>query len=166
LLAQDTGIKVTHVPYRGTPALVTALLAGQADHGVELVHAVQGQVQAGTLKLLAVGSPERWPTIPDVPTVAEQGVAGYSVTGWYGWVYPAGTPQPIVDKTYAALKEVLGRPANASSSPRPAPWSISKGQPNSRSFLPTMSLNGKRCATEPGLNRTSRMALSVDYQRG
>ena len=111
LLAQDTGIKVTHVPYRGTPALVTALLAGQADYGVELVHAVQGQVQAGTLKLLAVGSPERWPTIPDIPTVAEQGVAGYSVTGWYGWVYPAGTPQPIVDKTYAALKDVLGRPA-------------------------------------------------------
>ncbi len=111
LLAQNTGIKVTHIPYRGTPALVTALLAGQADYGVELVHAVQGQVQAGTLKLLAVGSAERWPTIPDVPTVAEQGVSGYAVTGWYGWVYPAGTPRPIVDKTYAALKEVLERPA-------------------------------------------------------
>jgi tripartite-type tricarboxylate transporter receptor subunit TctC len=111
LLAQQTGIKVTHVPYRGTPALVTALLAGQADYGVELVHAVQGQVQAGTLKLLAVGSPERWPTIPNVPTVAEQGVPGYAVVGWYGWAYPAGTPQPIIDKTYAALKEVLGRPA-------------------------------------------------------
>lgn len=111
LLAQNTGIKVTHIPYRGTPALVTALLAGQADYGIELVHAVQGQVQAGTLKLLAVGSAERWPTIPDVPTVAEQGVSGYAVTGWYGWVYPAGTPRPIVDKTYAALKEVLERPA-------------------------------------------------------
>ena len=111
LLAQATGIKVTHIPYRGTPALVTALLAGEVDYGVELAHAVQGQVQAGSLKLLAVGSSERWPTIPDVPTVAEQGVSGYSVTGWYGWVYPAGTPQAIVDKTYAAIKEVLGHPA-------------------------------------------------------
>jgi tripartite-type tricarboxylate transporter receptor subunit TctC len=111
LLAQQTGIKVTHIPYRGTPALVAALLAGQVDYGVELVHAVQGQVQAGKLKLLAVGSPERWPTIPNVPTVAEQGVPGYAVIGWYGWVYPAGTPQPIVDKTYAALKQVLERPA-------------------------------------------------------
>ena len=111
LLAQQTGIKVTHIPYRGTPALVAALLAGQVDYGVELVHAVQGQVQAGKLKLLAVGSPERWPTIPNVPTVAEQGVPGYAVVGWYGWVYPAGTPQPIVDKTYAALKQVLDRPA-------------------------------------------------------
>jgi tripartite-type tricarboxylate transporter receptor subunit TctC len=111
LLAQDTGIKVTHVPYRGTPALVTALLAGQVDYGVELVHAVQGQVQAGQLKLLGVGAPERWPTIPNVPTVAEQGVPGYAVVGWYGWVYPAGTPKPIVDRTAAALKEVLERPA-------------------------------------------------------
>jgi tripartite-type tricarboxylate transporter receptor subunit TctC len=110
LLAQDTGIKVTHVPYRGTPALVTALLAGQVDYGVELVHAVQGQVQAGKLKLLGVGAPERWPTIPDVPTVAEQGVPGYAVVGWYGWVYPAGTPHKIVDRTAAALKEVLDRP--------------------------------------------------------
>jgi len=76
-----------------------------------LVHTVQGQVQAGKLKLLAVGSPERWPTIPNVPTVAEQGVAGYAVVGWYGWAYPAGTPRPIVDKTYAALKAVLERPA-------------------------------------------------------
>jgi tripartite-type tricarboxylate transporter receptor subunit TctC len=111
LLAQQTGIKVTHIPYRGTPALITALLAGEIDYAVELVHTVQGQVQAGKLKLLAVGSPQRWPTIPNVPTVAESGVPGYAVTGWYGWAYPAGTPKPIVDKTYAALKEVLDRPA-------------------------------------------------------
>ena len=111
LLAQMTGIKVTHIPFRGTPALMTALLAGQVDYAVDLVHAVQGQVQAGNLKILAVGSTERWPTIPDVPTVAESGVPGYAVVGWYGWVYPAGTPKPIVDKTYAAIKDVLSRPA-------------------------------------------------------
>lgn len=110
LLAQATGIKVTHIPFRGTPALMTALLAGQVDYGVELVHAVQANVKAGNLKILAVGSPARWPTIPDVPTVAESGVPGYAVVGWYGWVYPAGTPKPIVDKTYAALKQVLDRP--------------------------------------------------------
>jgi tripartite-type tricarboxylate transporter receptor subunit TctC len=111
LLVQDTGIKVTHIPYRGTPALVSALLAGDVDYAVELLHAVQGQVRAGSLKLLAVGSPKRWPTIADVPTVAEQGVPGYSVVGWYGWVYPAGTPKAIVDKTAAALQEILSRPA-------------------------------------------------------
>ena len=110
LLRQMSGIDVKHIPYRGTPAVVTALRAQEVDYGVELVHAVQGQVQAGELKLLAVGTPTRWATIPDVPTVAESGVPGYSVGSWYGWVYPAGTPQAIVDKTNAALREVLAKP--------------------------------------------------------
>src|SRR5665254_3386 len=94
---------------RGTPGVVAALLAGEVDYAVELVHAVQGQVQAGQLKLIAVATPQRWPTIPNVPTVAESGVPGYAVLSWYGWVYPAGTPQAIVDKTNAALKEILAR---------------------------------------------------------
>ncbi|HEY1472970.1 MAG TPA: tripartite tricarboxylate transporter substrate binding protein [Pseudolabrys sp.] len=111
LLLQMAGIDVKHIPYRNTPGVVAALLAGEVDYGVELAHAVRGQVEAGQLKILAVGAPARWPTLPDVPTVAESGVPGYSVVGWYGWLYPAGTPQPIVDKTNAALKEVLERPA-------------------------------------------------------
>ena len=110
LLRQITGIDVKHIPYRGTPGVVTALRAQEVDYAVELLHAVQGQVRAGELKLLAVGAPTRWPTIPDVPTVAESGVPGYAVIGWYGWVYPAGTPQAIVEKTNAALKEILARP--------------------------------------------------------
>jgi tripartite-type tricarboxylate transporter receptor subunit TctC len=111
LLRQMAGIDVKHIPYRGTPGVVAALLAQEVDYAVELVHAVQGQVQAGQLKLLAVGTPKRWPAVPNVPTVAESGVPGYSVGSWYGWVYPAGTPQVIVDKTNAALREVLARPA-------------------------------------------------------
>jgi len=111
LLRQMAGIDVKHIPYRNTPGVVAALLSGDLDYGVELAHAVRGQVAAGKLKLLAVGSPNRWPTIPNTPTVAESGVAGYSVVGWYGFLYPAGTPQAIVDKTNAALKEVLSRPA-------------------------------------------------------
>jgi tripartite-type tricarboxylate transporter receptor subunit TctC len=110
LLRQSTGIDVKHIPYRGTPGVVTALLAGEVDYAVELVHAVQGQVQAGQLKLLAVGTAGRWPTIPDVPTVAESGVPGYSVLSWYGWVYPAGTSQAIIAKTNEALKQILARP--------------------------------------------------------
>ena len=110
LLRQMTEIDVKHIPYRNTPGVVAALLAGEVDYGVELAHAVQGQVQAGQLKLLAVGAPARWPTIPNVPTVAESGVPGYVVTGWYGWMYPTGTPRAIIDKTNAALREVLARP--------------------------------------------------------
>jgi len=61
------------------------------------------------LRALAVTTAVRSPAAPDVPTIAEAGVPGYAVSGWYGWVYPAGTPQAIVDKTNAALKQVLGR---------------------------------------------------------
>ena len=110
LMRQMAGINTKHIPYSSTPGVVTALISGQVDYGVELAHAVRGQVEAGQLKLLAVGAPSRWPTIPNVPTVAESGVPGYAVVGWYGWLYPAGTPQAIIDKTNAALKAVLERP--------------------------------------------------------
>lgn len=111
LLHQLAGIDVLRVPYRGTPALVTALLANEVDYGVELLHAVKGQVDAGQLKFLAVGSRERSPAVPNIPTVAEQGIAGYSVVSWYGLAYPAGTPKAIVDRTNAALKDIVARPA-------------------------------------------------------
>jgi tripartite-type tricarboxylate transporter receptor subunit TctC len=109
LLSQMAGIDVKQIAYRGTPGVITALLAGECDYGVELMHAVYGQVQAGQLKMLAVAGPSRWPATPNVPAVADT-VPGYSVLGWYGWAYPAGTPQPIIDKTNAALKIILARP--------------------------------------------------------
>ncbi len=110
LMRQMAGIDVKHIPYSNTPGVVTALVSSQVDYGVELAHAVRGQVEAGQLKLLAVSTPARWPAIPNTPTVGES-VPGYAVVGWYGWLYPAGTPQAIVDKTNAALKKVLENPA-------------------------------------------------------
>ncbi len=111
LFRQLAGIEVTHIPYRGTPAVVTALRRHEVDYAVELVHAVIGQVQAGELKILAVTTPQRWPTIPDVPTMAEIGLPGCTVLGWYGLVFPAGTPKAIIDKTHNALAKVLSREA-------------------------------------------------------
>ncbi len=110
LMRQMAGIDVKHIPYSNTPGVVTALVSGQVDYGVELAHAVRGQVEAGQLKLLAVSTPSRGPAIPSTPTVGES-VPGYAVVGWYGWLYPAGTPPAIIDKTNAALKKVLENPA-------------------------------------------------------
>lgn len=110
LLRQRTAMDTKHIPYRSTGAVIAAMLSGELDYGVELAHAVQGQIKAGQVKALAVASPKRWPTLPDVPTVAESGVPGYAVVGWYGWLYPAGTPKAIVDKMNAALAQVLNRP--------------------------------------------------------
>ncbi len=108
-MLQLTGAKAQHVPYRTTPEVVTALLRGESQFAVELAHAVQGQVKAGQLKILAVTNAQRWPLIPDAPTIAESGVPGFSVFGWNGLVFPRGTPQPIIDKVYKALTEVMSR---------------------------------------------------------
>ena len=109
LFRQLAGIDIKHIPYRGTPASVTALLGGQVDFTFELVQPVLGQVRSGALKALAVTSAMRDPTLPDTPTVAESGLPAFQVTSWYGLAFPAGTPQPIIDKMNKALREVLGR---------------------------------------------------------
>jgi tripartite-type tricarboxylate transporter receptor subunit TctC len=102
-------MQAQQVSYRTTGEVVSALLRGDAAFAVELYHAIRGQVDAGELRLLAVGTPKRWPAIPNVPTVAESGIPGFGVLGWYGLAFPAGTPQPIIDKMHKALQEVLAR---------------------------------------------------------
>jgi tripartite-type tricarboxylate transporter receptor subunit TctC len=108
LLAQRTGISVKHVPYKRTPDVIAALRSNEVDYAVELVHATVGQVRAGDLKYLGVSTGARWPQIPDVPTIGET-APGFDVVGWYGLVFPAGTPAAIVEKTNKALREVLAR---------------------------------------------------------
>ena len=154
------GIDVKHIPYSNTPGVVTGLLSGDVDYGVELAHAVRGQVESGQLKLLAVGSPARWPTIPTVPTVAESGVPGYAVVGWYGWLYPAGTPQTIVDKTNAALKEVLSRPDIREQLEKVGAVVHFRRQPNSANISPPKSINGNPCARRPALRSDSAFSPS------
>ncbi len=69
--------------------------------------ATRGQVASGDLRILAVATPQRWPSIPNVLTIAESGLPDFDVLGWYGLVYPAGVPAPIVEKTSKALNQVL-----------------------------------------------------------
>ena len=109
LFRQLAGVDVKHIPYRGTPAVLTGLLAKEVDFTFELVQPVLGQVRSGALKALAVTSPERYPALPDLPTVMESGLPAFQVMSWYGLAFPAGTPQPIVDKMNQALHDVLAR---------------------------------------------------------
>jgi tripartite-type tricarboxylate transporter receptor subunit TctC len=111
LLRQQGGIDIRHVPYRDTAEELTALRTNQVQIVCELVQAVRGQVQSGEVKALGVTAPVRWPAMPDVPTLGEQGIAGYDVTSWYGLVFPAGTPKPIVEKMSKALNDLLRREA-------------------------------------------------------
>jgi tripartite-type tricarboxylate transporter receptor subunit TctC len=106
-LRQRTGMKVQQVSFRTTGEVITALLRGDVAFGMDLFHALRGQVDGGDLRLLAVSTPERWPAAPNVPTIAESGLPGFGYVGWYGIVFPAGTPRPIIDKLHKALQQVL-----------------------------------------------------------
>jgi len=109
LMSQMAGIKLTHIPFRGTPAALAALVGKQVEVVVELIQPVLGQLQGGAIRPIAVTSRERFPAVPDVPTFAESGIAGFEVTSWYGLALPAGTPAPIVKKMTAALQQALSR---------------------------------------------------------
>jgi tripartite-type tricarboxylate transporter receptor subunit TctC len=107
LLAQLGGLSMTHVPYRATPAALTGLLSKDVQLLFELIQTVQGQVQSGTLRAIGVTSPQRFPSVPDWPTLAESGLPDYDVTSWYGLSFPAGTPAPIVARTNKAMRDLL-----------------------------------------------------------
>src|SRR3954471_4233798 len=106
-MKQLAGLNLQHVPYRSTPAAITGLISHEVSLVIELIQTVQGQVEGGTLKAIAVTSPQRFPTVPDIPTFAETGLPGYDVTSWYGLAFPAGTPEPIVTKTNQTMRELL-----------------------------------------------------------
>ena len=107
-LVQRTGLKARHLSFRTTGEVVTALLRGDIAFALDLYHAVRGQVDFGDIRLIAVATAKRWPAAPDVPTLAESGLPGFGYSGWYGFLFPAGTPQPIVDRMHKGLQQVLG----------------------------------------------------------
>jgi tripartite-type tricarboxylate transporter receptor subunit TctC len=113
LLQQYTGIKMTHVPYRGTPPLTTDVLGGQVDVAFDFMPTYVSLVNEGRLRALAVTSSERAPELPNVMTVQEAGFAGFEATAWYAIVAPTGTPAEIVQKvnalTNAYLKSEKGK---------------------------------------------------------
>ncbi len=108
-LRQRASINAQAVSYRTTGEVVSALLRGDAAYAVELYHPIRGQVDSGDLRVIAVATPKRWPAIPNVPTLAESGISGIGYLGWYGLAFPAGAPQPIIDKLHKAMKEVLSK---------------------------------------------------------
>jgi tripartite-type tricarboxylate transporter receptor subunit TctC len=101
------GIQMTHVPYRGTGPALTDTLAGQTQVFFSSPASALSHVQAGTLKALAVTTPQRLPALPNVPTVGEADLPGYEVNLWHGLIAPKGLPRSIVDKINKAANESL-----------------------------------------------------------
>lgn len=105
------GIDVLVVPYKGSPAVLTALRSGEVDLAFEVVGPMLPQVSAGVVRALAVSSDRRSPALPEVPTVVQAGVAGYNVASWNAIAAPAGTPPEVVERLNRALREAVSMPA-------------------------------------------------------
>ena len=110
LLVRNAGIKMIHVPYKGAGAATAAVVAGQVQMLFTATAAAMPHVKSGRIKALAVTSGKRWPSMPDVPTVAEAALPGYEVDGWYAMLAPGKTPKPVVNKIYNDLAEILKMP--------------------------------------------------------
>jgi tripartite-type tricarboxylate transporter receptor subunit TctC len=110
LLKSLADIKVQIVPYKRSPDIVVALLRNDVQMLVEFPPAVQGQVNAGDLRILATSSPTRSKMLPNVPTAQEAGVKGYVVSSWNGVFAPKGTPKEAIDTMNKAMRAVLAEP--------------------------------------------------------
>ena len=104
-------IDVVVVPYKGTPAVITALRAGEIDLAFEILGPMLPQVQVQAVRALAVTSDQRFSGLPAVPTVQESGLAGYAVASWNALALPARTPESVVRRLNHAAQEALGVPA-------------------------------------------------------
>ena len=110
-LMQATGIKMTHVPYRGAGPSMNDLVSGNVDITIVTPASAIGNLSAGRIKALGLMAPRRHPMLPDVPTIGEQGLPDINLTAWYALFAPAGTPDSVVQTLAAKIKAVVDTPA-------------------------------------------------------
>jgi tripartite-type tricarboxylate transporter receptor subunit TctC len=113
LLGLRTGVETTHVPYRGTAPSMAAVMNGEVLFAIDNAPASRQQVLAGMLRALAVSTAARAPTMPELATLQEEGVADFDVASWYGIAAPAGVPRPIVERLGSELVSALQDPGLA-----------------------------------------------------
>jgi tripartite-type tricarboxylate transporter receptor subunit TctC len=109
MFALATKTKMTHIPFRSTAEVVNSMLGGNIDLAIDSMTTTWPFAKAGNVRALAVTTPQRSATAPDLPTISET-LPGYEATAWQGLFAPAGTPRPIVDKIAAEVKRVWGLP--------------------------------------------------------
>jgi tripartite-type tricarboxylate transporter receptor subunit TctC len=110
LLAYQSGVKFTHVPYKGSGPAVQDVVGGQVDMMFDTTLIVGPHIQSGKLRPIAVTSSRRLESLPDVPTIAEAGQKGFDMGSWQAVFAPAGTPKPIVDRLHAEIMKIVATP--------------------------------------------------------
>ncbi len=110
LFRSMSGAQITHVPYKGAPQVITALISGEVGMFFDPPITAVPQVKAGKTRALGVSTKTRLAVLPEVPTIHEAGVPGFEVIGWNGILAPANTPRPIIDRLHAEIVKVLRTP--------------------------------------------------------
>jgi tripartite-type tricarboxylate transporter receptor subunit TctC len=110
LFQTAAGVKFQHIPYKGSAQALTDLMGGQVQVYMSSIPTALSHIKGGKLRALAVTSPKRAPSLPEVPTISEAGYKGFDANTWFGLVAPAGTPAPIVSKINAEVNRILKMP--------------------------------------------------------
>ena len=110
MFKQMAGIELVHVPYKGTSQLLPDLLAGRVPMAIDSLPAHLPHLKTGKVRVLAVASPARTATLPDIPTMSEAGLPGFVVTQWHGLTAPRGTPTAIVSRVEGWLNQEVRTP--------------------------------------------------------
>ena len=104
------GVRLLHIPYKGSAIATTSVLGGETSVAFTNPISSLPHIKAGRLRMIAVSTAQRWPLLPDLPTIAESGVPGYEIMIWNGLVAPAATPQPVLARLHRELTRVLAMP--------------------------------------------------------
>ena len=135
LLKHLTGIDIVHVPYKGSTGMRTDILSGQIQMLFDSVPTMAPLIKAGKVRALGTSGTARSPILPDVPTIAEAGVPGFQATLWVGFMAPAGTPQPIIDKLNAEITKIVSRPDIKAAWEKQGAEPVTMTQPQFKAFM-------------------------------
>ena len=135
LLKHLSGVDIVHVPYKGSTGMRTDILSGQIQILFDSVPTMAPMIRAGKVRALGTSALTRSPILPDVPTIAEAGVPGFQATLWVGFMAPAGTPQPIVEKLNREITKVVTRPDIKVAWEKTGATPVSMTQSNFKKFM-------------------------------
>jgi tripartite-type tricarboxylate transporter receptor subunit TctC len=135
LLKHLTGINIVHVPYKGSTGMRTDILSGQIQMLFDSVPTMAPMIKAGKVRALGTSGVKRSPILPDVPTLAEAGVPGFQATLWVGFMAPAGTPQPIIEKLNKEITKIVSRPDIRAAWEKQGAEPVTMTQPQFKQFM-------------------------------
>jgi tripartite-type tricarboxylate transporter receptor subunit TctC len=129
LFKNEQSLNIVHVPFKGTPEALTAIMTAEVQMGLIAMPAVEAQIKAGKVKALAVTGTKRYAGLPDVPTLTESGLPSLSDSVWYAVLVPAGTPKEVIAQLNTAFRQALAKPATVERMEGPAKTSPTSSTP-------------------------------------